>query len=44
MLMPAFGPVLDSTSVMWANEDGDAVPTPSALLELARYLGTLQTE
>lgn len=40
-LMPEFGPVLDSPTVIWTAPDGREVPTPSALVALVVYLETL---
>lgn len=41
-VMPEFGPVLEGPTVMWRDETGGVVETPRALLDLARYLETLQ--
>ncbi len=41
-LMPEFGPVLDSPSVIWIASDGREIPTPSALVALTGYLETIQ--
>ncbi|MFT7596697.1 MAG: mono/diheme cytochrome c family protein [Paracoccaceae bacterium] len=41
-LMPEFGPVLDSPTVIWVAPDGREIPTPSALVALVAYLETLQ--
>ncbi len=41
-VMPDFGGVLDSAPVMWTDETGQGVPTPSALLAIADYLESLQ--
>jgi mono/diheme cytochrome c family protein len=41
-LMPEFGPVLDSPSVIWTAPDGREIPTPSALVALTLYLETIQ--
>jgi mono/diheme cytochrome c family protein len=41
-VMPEFGPLLDGPKVMWRDENGAIVETPKALLELAKYLETLQ--
>lgn len=41
-VMPEFGPVLEGPKVMWRDETGAVVETPKALLDLARYLETLQ--
>ncbi|WP_294624344.1 c-type cytochrome [uncultured Roseovarius sp.] len=41
-VMPEFGPLLEGPHVMWRDETGAVVETPRALLDLARYLETLQ--
>ena len=41
-VMPEFGPLLEGPVVMWRDESGTVVETPRALLDLARYLETLQ--
>lgn len=43
-LMPDFGEVLNSPTVLWVDASGQEVPTPEALLELAGYVEGLQTE
>ena len=43
-LMPEFSPVLDSPTVMWRSPDGEEIPTPSALVELAEYIERLQQD
>ncbi|WP_306155349.1 cytochrome c [Roseovarius sp. MMSF_3281] len=41
-VMPEFGPVLEGPKAMWRDETDAVLETPRALLELARYLETLQ--
>lgn len=41
-VMPEFGPLLQSRPVMWQDETGAMVETPQALLEVARYLASIQ--
>ena len=41
-VMPEFGPILEGPTVMWRDENGATVETPRALLDLARYMETLQ--
>lgn len=41
-LMPEFGPILDSPTVIWTSPSGQQIATPSALVALANYLETLQ--
>jgi len=43
-VMPEFGPILAGPTVMWRDETGAVVETPRALLDLARYLETLQRD
>ena len=43
-LMPEFGDVLNSPTILWADESGQDVPTPEALLELALFLEGLQID
>jgi mono/diheme cytochrome c family protein len=43
-LMPAFGDDFEGTQVLWTAPDGRRVPTPEALIELADYVETLQSE
>jgi len=43
-LMPEFGAILDSPTVLWTDDAGQDVPTPEALLELAFYLEGLQAD
>lgn len=43
-VMPEFGPILEGPTVMWRDERGDVVETPRALLDIARYLETLQRD
>ena len=43
-LMPAFGAILDSPTVMWTDPSGEQIATPSALLAIATYLEGLQTD
>ena len=43
-LMPEFGSVLESPTVLWVDAAGQEVPTPEALLALAKYLEDMQTE
>lgn len=43
-LMPEFGSVLDGATVIWVDQAGQEIRTPVALLELARYLETLQVD
>lgn len=43
-LMPEFGAILQSPTVLWTDETGQEVPTPEALLELAGYLEGLQAD
>lgn len=41
-LMPEFGPIIDSPTVIWTTSEGQDIATPSALVALADYLETLQ--
>lgn len=41
-IMPQFGPLLDGPKADYVEADGTRVPTPLALLELGRYLESLQ--
>lgn len=41
-IMPEFGPLLAGREVQWTDETGAVVTTPAALLDLARYIETLQ--
>ena len=41
-LMPEFGPILDSPTVLWTSPSGQDIATPSALVTLVAYLETLQ--
>lgn len=40
--MPEFGPVLDGPLVDFETESGAVLPTPQALIDLARYLQSIQ--
>ena len=42
-VMPEFGPVLEGPKVMWTDENGQAIETPKALLDLHDYLVSIQT-
>ena len=41
-IMPEFGPVLEGPMVMWKDEEGTAVETPQALIDLTAYLVSIQ--
>ncbi len=41
-MMPQFGPLLDSPTVLVDVGDGVQTPTPSRLIDLANYLTTIQ--
>ncbi|MCE8008440.1 cytochrome c [Aestuariivita sp.] len=41
-LMPGFEAVLTGPTILWQAPDGSTIPTPQALLSLARYVETLQ--
>ncbi len=41
-IMPEFGPLLSGPMVGWKDKTGTEVPTPVALLDLVRYIETLQ--
>lgn len=41
-LMPEFGPLLDGPTRAWVSPEGDEIPTPVALLELAGFVESLQ--
>jgi mono/diheme cytochrome c family protein len=41
-VMPEFGPLLDSPTVMVDLGDGVMTPTPSRLIDIANYLTTIQ--
>ena len=41
-MMPMFGPILDSAPVMFDAGDGIATPVPKRMVDLAKYLVTLQ--
>ncbi len=40
--MPIFGELLDGPTANWADPDGGVTPTPTALIQLAAYLESLQ--
>lgn len=42
-IMPEFGPVLEGPMVIWTDEEGTAIETPRALLDLHDYLASIQT-
>lgn len=41
-VMPEFGPVLTSRTVMWTDENGVVLETPEALIDLVEYLRSVQ--
>jgi mono/diheme cytochrome c family protein len=41
-VMPSFGPLLDSETVLFDSGDGISTPTPLRLVQLAEYVQTLQ--
>jgi mono/diheme cytochrome c family protein len=41
-IMPKFGPLMDSPTVLFDAGDGIQTPTPERLVDLANYLTTLQ--
>ena len=43
-VMPEFGPLLQGRKVTWEDETGARLETPEALLDLARYLASLQRD
>jgi len=41
--MPEYDKVLDSPMVNWRTQDGDVIPTPQNIIDIARYLQEIQT-